>query len=262
MNKIKIVNDEIKIINLNNSIEYEIKDNLIKKLKIEILKDTNLFIDYEFSILAKLEIIIELKDNVNLKLYEIKNGNQAKIRTKYILNKESNLNVLKFNDVDTINENIIINLNEKKSKINYIFKTISTSKEKYDITVYHNQSNTESYIKNNGVALKDGKIKFNVSSFVPNGNKECQVDQVNRIINLTKNKCEIDPNLYIDEYDVNASHSALIGKFSDEEMFYLESRGINKTNALKLLIKGFILSNIEIEELKNQINEKIEKYWR
>ena len=156
MNKIKIVNDEIKIINLNNSIEYEIKDNLIKTLKIEILKDTNLFIDYEFSILAKLEIIIELKDNVNLKLYEIKNGNQAKIRTKYILNKESNLNVLKFNDVDTINENIIINLNEKKSKINYIFKTISTSKEKYDITVYHNQSNTESYIKNNGVALKDG----------------------------------------------------------------------------------------------------------
>ena len=251
MNKIKIVNDEIKIINLNNSIEYEIKDNLIKTLKIEILKDTNLFIDYEFSILAKLEIIIELKDNVNLKLYEIKNGNQAKIRTKYILNKESNLNVLKFNDVDTINK-----------KINYIFKTISTSKEKYDITVYHNQSNTESYIKNNGVALKDGKIKFNVSSFVPNGNKECQVDQANRIINLTKNKCEIDPNLYIDEYDVNASHSALIGKFSDEEMFYLESRGINKTDALKLLIKGFILSNIEIEELKNQINEKIEKYWR
>lgn len=262
MNKIKIVNDEIKIINLNNSIEYEIKDNLIKTLKIEILKDTNLFIDYEFSILAKLEIIIELKDNVNLKLYEIKNGNQAKIRTKYILNKESNLNVLKFNDVDTINENIIINLNEKKSKINYIFKTISISKEKYDITVYHNQSNTESYIKNNGVALNDGKIKFNVSSFVSKGNKECQVDQVNRIINLTKNKCEIDPNLYIDEYDVNASHSALIGKFSDEEMFYLESRGINKTDALKLLIKGFILSNIEIEELKNQINEKIEKYWR
>ena len=35
MNKIKIVNDEIKIINLNNSIEYEIKDNLIKTLKIE-----------------------------------------------------------------------------------------------------------------------------------------------------------------------------------------------------------------------------------
>ena len=29
MNKIKIVNDEIKIINLNNSIEYEIKDHRI-----------------------------------------------------------------------------------------------------------------------------------------------------------------------------------------------------------------------------------------
>ena len=83
MNKIKIVNDEIKIINLNNSIEYEIKDNLIKTLKIEILKDTNLFIDYEFSILTKLEIIIELKDDVNLKLYEIKNGNQAKIINRF-----------------------------------------------------------------------------------------------------------------------------------------------------------------------------------
>lgn len=263
MNKIEIVNDNINIINLNNDITYIIDENsLVKTLKLKILKDTSLFINYNFDNLTKLEVIFELNEFTNLKLYEIKTGVESKIRTKYLLEKESNLNVLKFNDVDTINENVVVNLNGKNSKINYIFKTISTSKEKYDLTIYHNYSNTESYIKNNGVAIKDGKIKFNVSSFVEKGNKECNVNQVNRIINLTDNKCEIYPNLYIDEYDVNAAHSALIGKFSDTEMFYLQSRGINEKDALMLLIKGFILSDIDLEDIKEMISKKIQEYWR
>ena len=72
----------------------------------------------------------------------------------------------------------------------------------------------------------------------------------------------IKNDLYIDEYDVNAAHSALIGKFSDKEMFYLQSRGITENEALMLLIKGFILSGIDLENIKGEINKKIEKYWR
>lgn len=263
MNEIKITNDDINVINTNKDISYIINDNiLVKTLKIKILKDTSLFIDYNFEKPAKLEIIIELEENIKLKLYEIKNGIESKIRTTYTLYNNSQLDVLKFNDVQGVNENVVVNLNGKNSKINYIFKTISKSKEKYDLTIYHNESNTESYIKNNGVSIKDGKIKFNVSSFVPSGKKECNVNQINRIINLTQNKCQINPNLYIDEYDVNAAHSALIGKFSDKEMFYLQSRGITENEALMLLIKGFILSGIDLENIKGEINKKIEKYWR
>ena len=89
-----------------------------------------------------------------------------------------------------------------------------------------------SNIKNNGVCIERGNIIYQVSSFVPKEITGCIVNQNNRIINLTDNKCEIKPNLYIDSFDVEASHSALIGKFSDEEMFYIQSRGIDYNNAL------------------------------
>ena len=75
MNEIKITNDDINVINTNKDISYIINDNiLVKTLKIKILKDTSLFIDYNFEKPAKLEIIIELEENIKLKLYEIKNG--------------------------------------------------------------------------------------------------------------------------------------------------------------------------------------------
>ena len=81
------------------------------------------------------------------------------------------------------------------------------------------------------------------------------------IINLTDNKCEIRPNLYIDEYDCNANHSALIGGFSKQELFYLQSRGLSINDANRLLINGFLLSDFDnvkmIKEIKNNINE----YW-
>jgi Fe-S cluster assembly protein SufD len=97
---------------------------------------------------------------------------------------------------------------------------------------------------------------------VPKEITGCIVNQNNRIINLTNNKCEIKPNLYIDSYDVEASKSALIGKFSDEEMFYIQSRGIDYNNALKLLITGFLTSDIKNKKIISNINKNIIKYWR
>ena len=263
MNRIEVVDNKI-IVDVDSDIEYKTIDELedVKVIKLKIVKDTSLFIEHNYNECAKMEVIVELKDFSKLNLYEIKSGPSLKLRTKYILNEESILNVYKFNDVDEVKENIVINLNGKNSKVNYIFKTIAIDKEKYDLVIYHNACNTQSYIKNNGVANKKGKLTFNVSSFVPNGNKECNVNQINRIINLTNNKCKIEPNLYIDEYDVSANHSALIGKFSDSELFYLQSRGIDEKDALMLLIKGFILSGIDFEQFQKLVSKKISKYWR
>ncbi|HPF83680.1 MAG TPA: SufD family Fe-S cluster assembly protein, partial [Bacilli bacterium] len=85
--------------------------------------------------------------------------------------------------------------------------------------------------------------------------------QNSRIINLTNNKCQIKPNLFIDEYNVEASHSAYIGGFSADDMFYLNSRGINELDALKLLINGFLTKDMP-KYLVTRIKRNINKYWR
>ena len=58
------------------------------------------------------------------------------------------------------------------------------------------------------------------------------------------NNSEIRPNLYIDEFDVEARHSSIIGKFDKNEIFYLMMNGISYDKANELLVKGFLKSHI------------------
>ena len=264
MNKIILIDDYIDSKKLDDSIKLELIPKnalfLVNTLKIDILKDTDLSINYNHINESKLNIEINVLDNVNINLYEFKKGTKAKIKYHFNISSNSKLNIYKFNDIEKAKEIIRIDLDGIGASINYNFKTISKEEEKYDITIYHNSPNTVSNIINNGVNIKDGHLIFNVSSFVSNGNKNCDVSQKSRIINLTMNKCKICPNLYIDEYDVNANHSAHIGNFKDDELFYLMSRGIKKSESEFLLIKGFLLNNMDyFQEL---ISEICEKYWR
>ena len=154
-----------------------------------------------------------------------------------------------------------VNLNGIGANIDYLFKSICTSKELYDYMIKHNTKNTISNIKNNLVNVR-GSSSIQISSSVDKNITDCTCNQFNRIINLTNNKCEIRPILYIDNDLVDANHSALIGDFEEDELFYLESRGIDRTNAYNLLIKGFLNSGIEDDKLKKKIEDDLNKYRR
>lgn len=271
MNKIKVVDDNLQIVNIKNNIhiEYYEKECLfaINEIKIVVTSDkknhnNDLEIEINLKKDTKLNFGIRLEKDTNLNLNIVTKGKTGKVQYRYTLSENSKCNVVKFQNVDSIKEMIVVNLEEENAEFNYNFKTISHEKETYDYHVFHNSKNTISNIKNNGVCIKDGVIIYQVSSFVPKDITGCIVNQNNRIINLTDNKCEILPNLYIDSSDVEASHSALIGKFSDEEMFYMQSRGIDYNTALKLLITGFLTSDIENKKLLKEVNKNIEKYWR
>lgn len=265
MNKIKIVDDTITYTSLDDSISLdeiprsEFFD--VTSICLKINKDTNLSIEYSTRKATKLDVKITVKNGVNLDLSEYRFGKNFKIRYQYNLEENSYINVCKFYDVSGIKEMNMIYLNGNYAKIDYNFKTISTGFEKYNLTIYHNALNTESNICNNGVNINKGNLQFNVSSFGMLNNTGCNINQNSRIVNLTSNKCQINPNLFIDEYDVSASHSAYIGNFSDEELFYLQSRGIDEKKAINLLITGFLTNNTN-NLIKKRIIKNINKYWR
>ncbi len=48
------------------------------------------------------------------------------------------------------------------------------------------------------------------------------------------------PTMKIDEQDVQIEHEATVSKIGDEQMFYLESRGIPKAQAQSMIVNGFI----------------------
>lgn len=261
MNKIIISESNIEQKNLDANIELkETNKDEIKTIKLDVLKSTSLTIIYNRAKKTKLNIEININKDVFLDIIDIKTNGKYKLIYKYNLEENSKLNIVKINDVKETKETQIINLNKQNAKVNYILKTVAKEEEKYDLMIYHNAKNTQSNIINHGVNIEDGKIKFDVSSFVPNKIKNCVVDQNNRIINLTNNKCEIWPNLFIDEYDVIANHSAHIGKCNEEKLFYLKSRGINEKDAESLLIKGFLMQKLNTQ--KDTMENIIKKYWR
>jgi Fe-S cluster assembly protein SufD len=72
------------------------------------------------------------------------------------------------------------------------------------------------------------------------------------------------PNLEIEADDVKCSHGATVGQLDEEEMFYLQSRGLRRQDAERLVIFGFfgeVLDRLPlpgvVEELKRAIEAKI-----
>lgn len=264
MNKIKIDNNQLSIIEQDSNIEYSYIPNddneVLSYLKLKVVNDTELELEIDEKD-NKIDIFINVLNGVKLNVYEYISGNNLKIQYKYYIEENANVDIRKINDVDCIKEYDIFNLNGTGAKVKRVLKTISNSNEKYDMLVYHNAKETSSDLINHGVNIEDGKLVFNVSSFVLEKMNDSYLNQNNRIINLTDNECKINPNMYIDCFDVTANHSAFIGGFKEEELFYLQSRGINKEEATKLLIRGF-LTNYLNDKQKERYKKIIDQYWR
>ncbi|HCS78374.1 TPA: hypothetical protein DIV55_01375 [Patescibacteria group bacterium] len=58
-------------------------------------------------------------------------------------------------------------------------------------------------------------------------------------------KAESKPALEILANEVRCTHGATLGKIDPEELFYLESRGLNQAKAQKIIIEGYFLSLLE-----------------
>ena len=48
------------------------------------------------------------------------------------------------------------------------------------------------------------------------------------------------PTIRIDENDADVGHEATVSKIGDEQLFYLQSRGLDEEEASKMIVNGFI----------------------
>lgn len=156
--------------------------------------------------------------------------------------------------------NVEIDLVKEGVKLRYYYNNINYDDNKFSIVVRHDKSNTHSEIYNHGVNVFCNKLMYYVDGVVPKNSSGCICNQDNQIINMDNGKSTICPNLLIDNYDVDSNHAAYIGKFKDEVMFYLMSRGIRREVAYRLLLNGFLINSDSIEKDKIKLFlDEIEK---
>lgn len=143
---------------------------------------------------------------------------------------------------------VIINLWEESASVEYHLSYINILDNEVNITVNHLASNTISNIYNHGLNVKNNKLVFNVIGSIPKDSFKCICNQDNQIINLENGNSIIKPNLLIDNYDSYSNHSAYIGKFKEEVLFYALSRGIKENTATLMLIKSLLINGGSKEE--------------
>ncbi len=79
--------------------------------------------------------------------------------------------------------------------------------------------------------------------------------QTSRNIVLSEHaKADAIPNLEIEANDVRCGHAASVGPVDDEAIFYLQSRGIPREDAERLIVTGFfqeVLDRVTIDEVRD-----------
>jgi len=101
-----------------------------------------------------------------------------------------------------------------------------------DVLIRQTATGTDSYEQNRNLVLSDGT----------------RADSI--------------PNLEIETGDIaGAGHASATGRFDDEQLFYLMSRGVSEREARKLVVKGFLLEVIQQigdDELEEELRRAIE----
>ena len=95
------------------------------------------------------------------------------------------------------------------------------------------------------------------------GAHECDAYQTNRNVLLSEHaRAQSVPNLEILTNDpTRCGHAASVGPVSDDELFYLMSRGIPADEAERLIVFGFfneVLDRLDLPEIKGSVEDTIE----
>lgn len=88
--------------------------------------------------------------------------------------------------------------------------------------------------------------------------------ELNRNLVLTPGAvADSEPNLEIENGNiVGAGHASSVGRFDDEELFYLQSRGISEAEARKLVVRGFfgeLIEEIGIEQISDHLMQAVNR---
>ncbi|NMC12070.1 MAG: SufD family Fe-S cluster assembly protein [Chloroflexi bacterium] len=87
--------------------------------------------------------------------------------------------------------------------------------------------------------------------------------QANRNLTLSPEaRADSIPGLEILADDVRCTHGATVGKIDADQMFYLQSRGISKKDAEKLIVEGFfdpIMQRIPFDGVRSRFQNAISK---
>jgi len=116
----------------------------------------------------------------------------------------------------------------------------------YDTQQIHDASYTKSDLHFKGVLEKNAYSSWKGNILISQNTKSTNGYQSNDNLMIGSfSKAESIPGLEILTDDVRCSHGVTMSNIDKNQMFYLQSRGINKEDAEKLIVDGFLSSAVK-----------------
>jgi len=248
-----------------------LEDYKLENITLNFSEESNikLYVIIHSSTNANLNFMYNLEENVNVDVFTaIRNKGKVKVSLKRQVEVKANSNINIQNAVCNmgITEIVdVVNLNEEFATATIDQLNIGSYNDESVVfqDVNHLAKNTTSNIQNALISNSNAKLKYSVSGTIAKGNEYSSCNQINRgIILKDQGQIEVTPQLFIDEYNVEASHGAAIGQVDEEQLYYLLSRGLSELEARSLIISGYttpFLAAIEDENIQDFVNRQILK---
>lgn len=105
----------------------------------------------------------------------------------------------------------------------------------------HCAPNTYSRIISKSISKSGGRASYRGLAKVVNGARGCKSNVVcDALILDSASRSDTYPYIEIDQNDVTIEHEASVSKISEEQLFYLMSRGLTEAEAASMIVTGFI----------------------
>lgn len=128
-----------------------------------------------------------------------------------------------------------------QAKVNVVAISSGRQVQGVDTRVTNQAPHSVGHILQHGVIRDQSTLTFNGIGHILKGAKGADAQQESRVLILSdKARGDANPILLIDENEVTAGHAASVGRMDADELYYLMSRGLKKSEAERLVIRGFL----------------------
>lgn len=269
--QLKINSDENIVINESGTYHYIYNHNQKYKKNIFKISDNIKVNIIEFhkslhkKVLVSYNAKIEVGNNslVNYSLLNVDNCLSLEKKVNITINKDSEFKLYfldagssnnSFYNVDLLGEGACIEFNV----MNYLDTNYSQT---HNIKINHLAKRTKSNMYNYAVITDSSKCTIHAVTFVQKDSNGSSAFQDNKVIMLSDSaNNQITPQLLIDCFDIKGGHAATSSRVSQDELYYMQSRGLDINEANRLIVIGHLMKNVPgdlIEIVLNKLEGRI-----
>jgi Fe-S cluster assembly protein SufB len=107
--------------------------------------------------------------------------------------------------------------------------------------VYHNAPETKSTIESKSISKDGGRTNYRGLVHIADGAENSSTSvECDALMFDNESTSDTMPYMEINESKVDVAHEATVGKIGDEDVFYLQSRGLDDDDAKQMIVSGFI----------------------